>query len=180
MSIMIPTWVNGQLVPVEKLKAHQDGLLHKAVSVFMICGSSILIQRRALAKYHTPGLWANTCCTHPFWDEPAIQCAKRRMKDELGIADCQPVFRDKVEYRADVGNGLTEHERVSVFSAHVETPPQMTLNQDEVMGVRWVDYHALKADVQNDPDKFTPWLKIYLDQHSESIFDAKLLNPAAH
>ena len=56
----------------------------------------------------------------------------------------------------------------------------MTLNQDEVMGVRWVDYHALKADVQNDPDKFTPWLKIYLDQHSESIFDAKLLNPAAH
>ena len=180
MSVMIPTWLNGQLMPVEKLKAHQDGLLHKAVSVFMICGTSILIQRRALEKYHTPGLWANTCCTHPFWDEPDMKCAKRRMKDELGIADCQPIFRDKIEYRADVGNGLTEHESVSVFSIHVETPPQMTLNLDEVMEIRWVNYHTLKSEVRADSGKFTPWLKIYLEQHAERIFDPKLLNPADH
>lgn len=176
MSAMIPAWVNGQLLPVEKLRAHQDGLLHKAVSVFMICGSSILIQRRAMEKYHTPGLWANTCCTHPFWNEPALQCAKRRMHDELGIADCNPVFRDKIEYRADVGNGLIEHERVSVFSVQVETPPQMTLNPKEVMDVRWVNYNELQTEVRRTPDKFTPWLKIYLAEHSDRIFDAKLLN----
>ena len=135
MNVMVPAWVNGKLTPVEKLKAHQDGLLHKAVSVFMICSTSILIQRRAMKKYHTPGLWANTCCTHPFWDEPALHCAKRRIKDELGITDCRPVFQDEIEYRADVDNGLTEHERVSVFSIHVETPPPMDLNPDEVMEV---------------------------------------------
>ena len=95
------------------------------------------------------------------------------------IAGCQPVFRDKIKYCADVGNGLTEHENVSVFYIHVEAPPQMLLNQDEVMGVRWVSYHVLKTEVQNDPDKFTPWLKIYLELHSKNIFDAKLLNPAA-
>lgn len=175
MSILIPAWVNGALQPVEKLKAHQDGLLHKAVSVFMICGSSILLQQRALEKYHTPGLWANTCCTHPFWDETDLQCAKRRMKDELGITDCKPVFRDKIEYRADVGNGLIEHERVSVFSAYVEAPPPMTLNPHEVMDVRWVNYHELKKEVHKTPKEFTPWLRIYLNEHSDWIFDAELL-----
>ena len=180
MNVMVPAWVNGKLTPVEKLKAHQDGLLHKAVSVFMICGTSILIQRRAMEKYHTPGLWANTCCTHPFWDEPALHCAKRRIKDELGITDCRPIFQDEIEYRADVDNGLTEHERVSVFSIHVETPPPMDLNPDEVMEVRWINYHALKAEVQTDPDKFTPWLKIYLNEHSDRIFDAKLLKSETH
>ncbi len=69
MTIMIPAWVNGTLQPVEKLEAHERGLKHKAVSVFVTRGDDVLIQRRALGKYHTPGLWANTCCTHPNWDE---------------------------------------------------------------------------------------------------------------
>ena len=85
MSLMIPAWVNGALTPVEKLEAHEKGLKHKAISVFMICNGKILIQRRALEKYHTPGLWANTCCTHPLWNEAPEDCAMRRMKEELAI-----------------------------------------------------------------------------------------------
>ena len=69
MTIMIPAWVNGELTPVEKLEAHIKGFRHKAVSVFVVDGPRVLIQKRAATKYHTPGLWANTCCTHPDWHE---------------------------------------------------------------------------------------------------------------
>ena len=87
MSLRIPAWVNGTLTPVDKLEVHQRGLRHTAVSVFVLHGDAILLQRRALGKYHTPGLWANTCCTHPHWDENAKTCAVRRLEEELGITD---------------------------------------------------------------------------------------------
>ena len=74
--IMIPAWVDGTLMPVEKLAAHRRGLRHLAVSVFVVRDGAILIQQRALDKYHTPGLWANTCCTHPEWGEEALACAR--------------------------------------------------------------------------------------------------------
>ena len=81
MRQMIPAWVEGTLTPVEKLEVPQRGLRHKAVSVFVVRNQEILIQRRALGKYHTPGLWANTCCTHPMWDEDSTACAQRRLRD---------------------------------------------------------------------------------------------------
>ena len=82
---MIPAWVNGTLMPVEKLEVHRRGLRHRAVSVFVMDGTKVLIQQRAMGKYHTPGLWANTCCTHPEWgEEPAI-CAVRRLREELKV-----------------------------------------------------------------------------------------------
>ena len=81
MTIMIPAWVSGTLQPVEKLAAHQRGLKHMAVSVFLVSGDGILIQQRAMGKYHTPGLWANTCCTHPEWGEAASVCAVRRLDE---------------------------------------------------------------------------------------------------
>ena len=102
---MIPAWVNGKLTPVEKLAAHERGLKHKAVSVFVMNQGLVLIQQRALHKYHTPGLWANTCCTHPGWDENDADCAVRRLDDELGIQGVYPSYKDTIEYRADVGNG---------------------------------------------------------------------------
>ena len=77
---MVPAWVNGVLTPVEKLEVHERGLKHKAVSVFVLDGENVLIQRRALEKYHTPGLWANTCCTHPLWNEKPAECAVRRLE----------------------------------------------------------------------------------------------------
>ena len=97
MTIMIPTWVNGELTPVEKLEAHVRGLRHKAVSVFVLKGDAVLMQQRAMGKYHTPGLWANTCCTHPEWDEAPLDCAQRRLNEELGITGLTPKHRHHLE-----------------------------------------------------------------------------------
>lgn len=167
---MIPAWVDGVLTPVGKLAVHQRGLRHKAVSVFVMDGNRVLIQRRALAKYHTPGLWANTCCTHPRWDEGASDCAVRRLDDELGITGLQPIFADRVEYRADVGNGLIEHELVDIFVAKAGPDLLIKANPDEVMATRWIDLSALAAEVAENPAPFTPWLRIYLSDHMDRIF----------
>lgn len=167
---MIPAWVDGRLTPVEKLEVHQRGLKHLAVSVFVMDGDDVLIQRRALGKYHTPGLWANTCCTHPHWGEPAAQCAERRVFEELGIAGLTLEARDRIEYRADVGNGLIEHEVVDLFLARVTRPLPMEPNPDEVMDTSWMSMADLARATQDAPDRYTPWLKIYLAQHSDQIF----------
>lgn len=170
MEIMIPAWVNGTLQPVEKLAAHQRGLRHKAVSVFVVAQGHILIQQRAAHKYHTPQLWANTCCTHPAWDESADACAVRRLDDELGIKGLDPQHRGTVEYRAEVGGGLIEHEVVEVYLAEAALDLTVVPNPDEVMATRWVPYQELVAEVAAKPDAFTPWLSIYLAKHSDLIF----------
>lgn len=175
MSIMIPAWVDGALTPVEKMEAHERGLRHKAVSVFVFQGTDILLQRRALGKYHTPGLWANTCCTHPEWDEDSSTCAVRRLNEELGITGLYPEFRHQLEYRADVGNGMVEHEVVDVFLAHARKSLVVDPNPDEVMETRWVEYHDLLAEIQRHPERFTPWLKIYLQDHANTIFGPDLI-----
>ena len=167
---MIPAWVDGTLTPVEKMQVHKEGLRHKAVSVFVMNRDKVLIQQRALTKYHTPGLWANTCCTHPLWDEVPLDCANRRLAEELGIAGLDPVFRDHLEYRADVGNGLTEHEVVDVFVAEANEQLEMQLNPNEVMDVRWISVFDLSREVELHPDRFTAWLRIYLKNHADRIF----------
>jgi isopentenyl-diphosphate delta-isomerase len=170
MTEMIPAWVDGRLTPVEKLEVHQRGLRHKAVSVFVMARDKVLIQRRALGKYHTPGLWANTCCTHPLWDETPADCAVRRLEEELGITGLYPSFRDQVEYRAAVGGGLIEHEVVDIFIADAPLTLRVTPNPEEVAEVRWIDLYDLAAEVQRWPERFTPWLRIYLDEHRDRIF----------
>ncbi len=170
MTIMIPAWENGALKPVEKLDAHLRGLKHKAVSVFVLNRGRVLIQQRAMGKYHTPGLWANTCCTHPEWDEDAGTCAVRRLDEELGITGLYPAHRDQIEYRADVGDGLIEHEVVEVFVADAPDDLKVAPNPDEVMATRWVDFYDLCADVARHPGQYTPWLQIYLQQHTSAIF----------
>ena len=170
MNVMIPTWIGGDLVAVEKLEAHQRGLRHKAVSVFVMHGDEVLIQRRALGKYHTPGLWANTCCTHPNWGEDPMACAIRRLDEELGITGLTLDHRDRVEYRADVGGGLVEHELVDIFMASVPERIALAPNPDEVMDTDWVTRADLEARIRATPDVFTPWLRIYLDKHAGQIF----------
>jgi isopentenyl-diphosphate delta-isomerase len=172
MTDMIPAWVNGTLTPVEKLEVHQRGLRHKAVSVFVMDGDKVLIQRRALSKYHTPGMWANTCCTHPGWDETPGDCAVRRLDEELGITGVYPAHRDRVEYRADVGNGLIEHEVVDIFLADAAPGLRVTPNPDEVAEVRWINLYDLAAEVARRPAIYTPWLRIYLADHKDKIFGA--------
>jgi len=150
LKALIPAWENGVLKPVEKLEVHKRGLRHKAISVFVMCDGKLLIQRRATGKYHTPGLWANTCCTHPHWQEDAPTCAARRLTEELGFT--VPLeHRDQIEYRADV------------FP-----------NPEEVMEVAWVTLDELNAQVTAHPERFTPWVKIYLDMHSEQIFGNRI------
>ncbi|MCB1335284.1 MAG: isopentenyl-diphosphate Delta-isomerase [Roseivivax sp.] len=169
MADMIPAWVDGTLTPVEKLDAHRRGLRHKAVSVFVFCGDAVLLQRRAMAKYHTPGLWANTCCTHPHWEEPAGDCAVRRLKQELGLHGMAPEWLQQVEYRADVGGGMVEHEVVDLFVARLESRPRLSPDPAEVMDTDWVDWGALQAEVSASPERFVPWLRIYLRDHAETI-----------
>jgi isopentenyl-diphosphate delta-isomerase len=175
MSIMIPAWVNGELIPVEKLEAHVKGLRHKAVSVFVLRGREVLLQQRAMGKYHTPGLWANTCCTHPNWDENPASCAVRRLDEELGLTGLSLEHRHHLEYRADVGNGLIEHEVVDVYMARATRRLSIRPNPREVMDTRWVDYHDLLAEVQRHPNRFTPWLRIYLADYSDVIFGPDLI-----
>lgn len=174
MTQLVPAWDAGHLTPVEKLEVHRRGLRHKAVSVFVMRGREVLLQRRALGKYHTPGLWANTCCTHPLWDETGADCARRRLAEELGITGLDPVPRDVVEYRAEVGAGLVEHEVVEIFTAGAPADLRVDPDPDEVMAVRWVDLDALARDVRARPLDYVPWLRIYLARHHETIFGAAL------
>ena len=169
---LIPAWVDGRLQPTGKLEVHQRGLRHKAVSVFVLDGPRVLIQQRAAGKYHTPGMWANTCCTHPRWEEDPATCAIRRLREELGITGLYPAFVGRVEYRADVGEGLTEHELVDIFVAEAAADLSLTPNPAEVQAVCWVDLYDLSAEVLRSPDKFTPWLRIYLSDHLDRIFGA--------
>ncbi|GAA4227063.1 isopentenyl-diphosphate delta-isomerase [Sagittula marina] len=170
MTSLIPTWVDGNLVAIDKLEAHQRGLLHKAVSVFVMCGNDVLIQRRAMGKYHTPGLWANTCCTHPHWSEDPKECAMRRLREELGITGLRLDHKDQLTYRADVGNGLIEHERVDLYVARVPSHIAVDPNPQEVMQTDWVDMDLLVRRVRARPAQYTPWLRIYLAEHAARIF----------
>jgi len=170
MNDMIPAWVDGHLTPVEKLETHLKGLRHRAVSVFVVQGGEILIQQRAPTKYHTPNLWANTCCTHPLWDEDPFDCADRRLEEELGLTGMDPVWKDQIEYRADVGGGMIEHEVVDMFLATPETRPAVTLNPAEAAATRWISLTDLEREIEEAPQTFTPWLKIYLQKHKRSVF----------
>lgn len=166
---LIPAWVDGRLRPVDKLEAHKLGLRHKAVSVFIFCGDHLLLQRRAPGKYHTPGLWTNTCCTHPFMDESAADCAYRRVKEELGLTAPTLHHRGQVEYRADVGSRLIENEVVDVFTGVTETRPALAPDPEEICDTAWVTPEALLGDLKAHPDRYTPWLRIYLSDHRDMI-----------
>ncbi len=172
MTQRIPAWVDGRLVAVDKLEVHRRGLRHPAVSVFVMDGDRTLIQRRALSKYHTPGLWANAVCTHPHWGEPPPAAAARRLREELGIDGLALAPRDRIEYRSEVGAGLTEHEVVSLFTGEADATLRLAPNPAEVMDLRWIGLDALRAEIAGTPAAFTPWLRIYLADHGGQIFGA--------
>jgi len=115
MTILIPAYENDELKPLEKMLVHRQGLKHLAISIFILADGKILLQRRALSKYHTPGLWTNTCCTHPFWNENTSVSALRRLDEELGMKDIILTKRKTIEYRSEVPPDLIEHEIVDIF-----------------------------------------------------------------
>ena len=174
MTEQIPAWVGDKLTPVDKMEVHRKGLRHKAVSIFVVDQGKVLIQRRAKEKYHSAGLWANTCCTHPNWDEKPEDCAVRRLREELGIVGLYPAHADRLEYRADVGQGLIEHEVVDIYLAYARPEMEIRPNPDEVCETRWIELYDLAAEVKRHPERFSKWLSIYMSSHMDRIFGAML------
>ena len=142
----------------EKLATHRLGFLHRAFSILIFNSQGkLLLQRRALSKYHSPGLWSNTCCGHPRPSEHLMFAAQRRLKIEIDL-DCSLERIGSFVYRADVGDGLIEHELDHVFIGHSDLEP--TLNPDEAIGWKWLDLATLDNQLSNHPEDFTCWLKL--------------------
>jgi isopentenyl-diphosphate delta-isomerase len=143
-----------------KLAAHRDGTLHRAISVQISDRHGrLLLQKRHVGKYHSGGLWTNTCCSHPRPGETAEAAAARRLREEMGItASLRPLFT--TTYRADVGNGLTEHELVHVFGGMFDGA--VLANPNEADGFEWTSVAALRDAIARQSDRYTPWFKIYL------------------
>jgi len=146
----------------EKLKVHQDGQLHRAFSLFVVNEShQLMLQRRAVEKYHSGGLWANTCCSHPLKDEEREDTIHRRLLEEMGF-DCElsPLFH--FIYRAELDNGLTEYELDQVYLGFYEGAP--VPNPDEVCDWKWIGVEELKKDIKTNPEKYAYWLKAAFDE----------------
>lgn len=149
---------------MEKQEAHIAGLLHRAFSVFIFNDKDeLLIQRRAMEKYHSPGLWANTCCSHPRENETYKEAAHRRMMEEMGF-DCELKFLFSFIYKSDVGGGLTEHELDNVFIGKYNNEP-IIINKEEVSEYKWIDIPNLIKDIENTPEKYTEWFKIIFKEY---------------
>lgn len=150
----------------DKLLVHKQGLLHRAFSIFVFNSKNeLLIQKRALNKYHTPGLWSNTCCSHPL-TENIEQEAKKRLELELGFTcELKKVF--SFVYKSEVGNGLIEHEYDHVFFGKCDIAPKPDHN--EVCDWRWITLEKLKQDTEENPKKYTPWLLLSLNRVIEQI-----------
>lgn len=146
---------------MEKLEAHRKGVLHRAISVFVFNPSGeLILQQRAMNKYHGGGLWTNTCCSHPYPGEAPLDAAHRRLKEEMGFeTDLQ--FSHCFIYNADVGNGLLEHELDHVFTGIYSGTP--ALNPAEAMAWRPISMDALRQEVNLHPSEFSAWLRIILE-----------------
>lgn len=150
----------------EKVRAHELGLLHRAVSVFLFdARGRVLLQRRAEEKYHSPGLWSNAACTHPREGETPVEAVHRALRAELGLPECSVQFVFPFRYRADVGGGLTEHEFDHVFvGTSGDAPVPVT---GETSAVEWRQPDEVTARLASAPDAFTPWFRLLFPRVAE-------------
>jgi isopentenyl-diphosphate delta-isomerase len=149
---------------MEKMEAHEKGLLHRAFSVLIFnSNGELLIQKRASTKYHSGGLWTNTCCSHPTPQESIEQAAKRRLKEEMGI-EAEPAFTYKFIYKTDLDKNLIEYEVDHVLTAQFDGEPKV--NENEVEDWKYVSLKELQRDAQNNPHLYTEWFKLIL-KHQE-------------
>ena len=152
---------------MEKQQAHLNGLLHRAFSVFLFNKKGeMLLQKRASGKYHSPNQWTNAVCSHPKIVENYQEGAHRRLKEELGIeAELSEKFN--FIYKADVGGNLWEHELDYVFTGIFEGDFQ--LNENEVSEIRYISLENLNREMQENPEHFTEWFKIILQEYKEHL-----------
>ena len=141
-----------------KLEAHQKALLHRAFSVFILnTKGELMLQQRAKHKYHSPGLWTNTCCSHQRDGETNIQAGKRRLQEEMGFSTELKEVTSFI-YKAPFDNGLTEHEFDHVLLGYYEDDP--VINLDEVSSWKWMSLEEVKYDIDQNPDRYTIWFVI--------------------
>lgn len=155
---------------MEKIRAHELGLLHRAISVFLFNDKGeLLLQKRASSKYHSGGLWTNTCCSHPRVGEANIDAAIRRLYEEMGISsDLYHAF--SFTYKSPFKNGLTEHEFDHVFIGSSEQIPH--LNPKEAEGYSYLHIHDAINDIEKNPEQYTEWFKIAIyevDKHLKKL-----------
>ncbi|MCM8568089.1 isopentenyl-diphosphate Delta-isomerase [Gramella jeungdoensis] len=156
-----------QIGLMEKIEAHEKALLHRAFSVFVFNRhNELMIQQRAFSKYHSPGLWTNTCCSHQREGETNIEAGKRRLMEEMGFTTD---LKDTISfiYKAPFDNGLTEHEFDHILVGKFDGEPD--LNPDEVAAWKWVSLEDLKKDMKKNPHIYTEWFKIIFDKYYSTI-----------
>ena len=156
-----------QLGLMGKMEAHQKAVLHRAFSVFVFNKKGeLLLQQRALDKYHSPGLWTNTCCSHQRDGETNLEAGKRRLQEEMGFyCDLEEVFH--FVYKANFNNGLTEHELDHVMTGYHDQDPE--INAEEVASFKWMLLEDVKSDIETNPELYTEWFKIIFKEYDERL-----------
>jgi isopentenyl-diphosphate delta-isomerase len=147
-----------ELGVMEKIEAHRLGVLHRALSIFIFNSKGeLLMHRRAMGKYHSSGLWTNTCCSHPRPNEKVEDAATRRLKEEMGIqVSMKEIF--SFVYKADLGNGIFEHEFDHVFIGKSDEFPFP--NKSEVSEWKWMSIENISNEIDNHPNDFTIWFQL--------------------
>lgn len=147
---------------MEKLEAHQKGLLHRAFSIFILNEKKeLLLQKRAYTKYHSGGLWTNTCCSHPRKGEDIEDAAHRRLIEEMGF-DCALNKIFDFTYMAEFEDGLKEHEFDHVFIGYYNKDPD--INPLEVAEFKWMSLEDIQKDLSQNPEKYTAWFRIVFNR----------------
>ena len=156
-----------QIGLMPKMEAHEKALLHRAFSVFIFNDKDeLMLQQRALDKYHSPGLWTNTCCSHQRNGETNIKAGKRRLQEEMGfVTDLEESV--SFIYKAPFDNGLTEHEYDHVLIGSYNGEPK--INKEEVASWKWMTINEVKVDMALNPEKYTAWFKIIFDKFQEHL-----------
>ncbi len=156
-----------QIGVMPKMEAHEKAVLHRAFSVFIFNSSNeLMLQQRALHKYHSPGLWTNTCCSHQREGETNLQAGKRRLKEEMGFVTKLTETTSFI-YKAPFDNGLTEHELDHIMIGYYDGEPE--INPDEVASWKWMQLEDVKKDIAKYPDLYTAWFKIIFEKFYEHI-----------
>lgn len=156
-----------QLGLMGKMEAHEKALLHRAFSVFIFNNKGeLMLQQRALDKYHSPGLWTNTCCSHQRNGESNIEAGQRRLQEEMGF-ECELKELFWFVYKAPFDNGLTEHELDHVMIGHYDEDP--VINPDEVASFKWMTLEDVKEDMRIQPELYTEWFKIIFKEYDQRL-----------